>query len=180
MLTGLSYFLCGWLVGLFLEYNLHIIMHRRSLRFHLNHHQEFFQLDPRTVALNDLSPRLNIIFFVAALIVVAPLMPWCGIRPVLLVWGGAFWHIMVVYEACHAIIHYDAILPRSIKNRRVYQWWRGCHVQHHRHSPTGNFCVSCPIVDWIGGTYVSPGELSRCGDQGRKYTSQSTSKARPA
>ena len=151
------YFFSGWLLGLLLEYVLHVIMHRRSLKFHLRHHHEFFELEPREVALNDISPRLNIVFLAALLAVFSPLMLRTGVLPVLLVWGGVFWHIIFVYEACHALIHYDALLPHFIKDRALYRWWRGCHIQHHRHAPTGNFSVTFPVIDWFLGTYVRPG-----------------------
>jgi sterol desaturase/sphingolipid hydroxylase (fatty acid hydroxylase superfamily) len=150
------YFFAGWAVGLVFEYVLHVLMHRRSLKFHLHHHHEFFELEPRQVALNDISPKLNIIFLAALLAVFSPLMLLTGVAPVLLAWAGIFWHIIFVYEACHALIHYDALLPRIVKNRSVYRWWRGCHIQHHSHSPTGNFSVTFPVLDWIVGTYVRP------------------------
>src|SRR5471030_1235595 len=115
------YFFFGWMLGLLLEYVLHVIMHRRSLKFHLRHHHEFFELDPRDVALNDLSHRLNIIFLTTLLAVFSPLMLRTGVLPVMLVWCGIFWHLIFVYEACHALIHYDALLPNFIKDRPLFR-----------------------------------------------------------
>lgn len=146
----------GWASGVLGEYLFHWIMHRRSLRFHLNHHQDFFKLPPREVAVKDLDPRLNIRFFIIALAAVSPLMLWWGWRPVLTFWGGAFWHLVVVYELCHAVMHYDAWLPVLVRERSIYKWWKGCHFEHHRHSPTGNYCVTFPVIDWFLGTYVHP------------------------
>ena len=155
-LWNLFYFSAGWGLGLALEYSLHVIMHWRSLRFHLRHHHDYFNLPARDVALGDLRPGLNIVFFAGLLLAFVPLMFVVGVRPMLLVWGGAVWHLLVVYEACHALIHYDAVLPEIITYRSVYRWWRGCHLEHHRHAPTGNFSVTFPVIDWMFGTYVHP------------------------
>lgn len=149
-------FLSGWIAGVGGEYVFHWIMHRCSLQFHLNHHKEFFQLPPREVALRDLDPRLNIKVFALALIVASPLMLVWGWVPVLLVWGGAAWHLVIVYEACHAVLHYEEWLPRPLRNSRLFLWWKGCHIEHHRHAPAGNYCVTFPVLDWCLGTYVRP------------------------
>jgi sterol desaturase/sphingolipid hydroxylase (fatty acid hydroxylase superfamily) len=157
MVVAVTAFFCsGWLLGVVLEYILHIVMHRASLRFHLHHHHDFFSLEARDVALKDLSPRLNVLFLLGLLALASPLMLRFGVMPVLVVWGGVVWHILIVYEACHALIHYDVLIPGFIKRSRPYIWWRACHIQHHRHSPAGNFCVTCPVLDWIFGTYVRP------------------------
>jgi sterol desaturase/sphingolipid hydroxylase (fatty acid hydroxylase superfamily) len=122
----------------------------------MNHHRDFFVLPGREVAIKDLSPNLNIKFFAALLVVLSPLMLLWGWQPVVAAWAGAFWHLLAVYEACHAIMHYDAWLPRFLRDSRLYRWWKGCHFAHHRHSPTGNYCVTFPIIDWCMGTYVRP------------------------
>ncbi len=155
-LPWLAYFGSGWAIGLVLEYFLHIIMHRRSLAFHIHHHHDFFNLPAREVAIKDLSPRLNVVFLLGLLLVAAPLMYWLGWKPVVVGWAGVVWHILIVYEACHALIHYDAIIPELIERRGAYQWWRACHVEHHRHSPAGNYCVSFPVLDVLFGTYIRP------------------------
>jgi len=152
----LAVFFSGWLSGVIAEYLFHWIMHRWSLRFHLNHHKEFFHLTPRQVALNTLDPRLNLKFFALLLGVISPLMFYFGWLPVLMFWAGAFWHLTIVYEGCHAIMHHDAWLPPGIRQSTLYKWWKGCHFAHHEHSPTGNFCVTFPIIDWCMGTYVPP------------------------
>ena len=149
-------FLGGWMAGVLGEYSFHWVMHRWSLRFHINHHKDFFVLPDRDVAVKDLDPRLNIKFFALALLMLSPLMLWWGWVPVLLFWAGAFWHLVFVYEACHAVMHYDTWLPGFVRGGRLYRWWKGCHFEHHRHSPTGNYCVTFPVIDWIMGTYVHP------------------------
>ncbi len=153
---SLLYFFAGWGLGLALEYSLHVVMHWRSLKFHLRHHHDYFKLEPREVALNDLSPRLNVIFLAGLLLAASPLMLVVGVYPIMLAWAGTSWHILFVYEACHALIHYDKVLPEIITYRSAYRWWRGCHLEHHRHAPTGNFSVTCPVIDWVFGTYVHP------------------------
>lgn len=151
-----AYFAGGWVCGVVLEWLLHVIMHKHSLAFHIHHHHDFFQLPAREVAIKDLSPRLNVLFLLGVLLVLSPGMYWLGVKPVLLIWGGIVWHLLIVYEACHALIHYDAVLPEVLKCRGAYQWWRACHIEHHRHSPAGNFCVSFPVLDVLFGTYVRP------------------------
>ncbi len=152
----LSLFLAGWVAGVFLESLLHWIMHRFALRFHIGHHREFFHLEPRRVALNTIDPRLDIWFFLGALVLASPLMILWGWAPVLCVWGGAFWHVVLVYEACHALMHYDAWLPEIFRKSSAYRWWKGCHYEHHFHAPTGNFSVTFPLLDKLLGTYVPP------------------------
>ena len=149
-------FLAGWLAGLFLEYLLHWNMHRFALRFHIGHHREFFHLESRQVALNTIDPRLDIWFFLGALALASPLMFLWGWAAVLCVWGGAFWHVVLVYEACHALMHHDAWTPALFHNSRAYRWWKGCHFEHHFHAPTGNYCVTFPLLDKLFGTYVAP------------------------
>jgi len=154
ILIGL--FFGGWGAGVLGEYLFHWIMHRWSLRFHLNHHKQFFTLPPREVAVRDLDPRLGIQFFAALLVVLSPGMYYWGWLPVLCFWGGAFWHLIIVYEACHAVMHYENWLPGFVRASRLFQWWKGCHFEHHRHAPTGNYCVTFPAIDYILGTYVPP------------------------
>ena len=148
----------GWAAGVFLEWLLHWIMHRWSLGFHLAHHKEFFQIEPRQVALNTIDPRLDLKFFALALVALTPLMYWTGWIPVLLFWGGVFWHVVIVYELCHALIHYDRWLPEFFTRARPYRWWKRCHLEHHYHSPVGNYCITFPVLDWVLGTYVAPRE----------------------
>ena len=154
LLVGI--FFAGWAVGLFSEWLLHWVMHARPLHFHLHHHKEFFKLDGRQVALNTIDPRLDLKFFALLLLLATPLMYFFGWLPVFLFWAGAFWHIVILYELCHALIHYDAFLPSFIKHSRPYRWWKGCHFEHHTHSPTRNYCITFPVLDWIMGTYVHP------------------------
>jgi hypothetical protein len=149
-------FLAGWFVGVLAEYFLHWLMHARPLHFHLHHHKEFFVLAPREVAHNTLDIRMNLKFFAALLILASPLMWLWGWGPVLCAWGGAFWHLVFFYEGCHGLIHYDAFLPRFVRGARPYRWWKGCHFEHHTHSPTGNYCITFPMLDWCFGTYIHP------------------------
>jgi sterol desaturase/sphingolipid hydroxylase (fatty acid hydroxylase superfamily) len=150
------FFLAGWAAGLFGEYVLHWSMHRFSLRFHIEHHHEFFRLPEMDVALNTIDTRMNIRYFLLLLLVSAPLMLLVGWQPVALVWAGAFWHLTLVYEIVHALFHYEHGLPRSIRCSRLFIWWKGCHAEHHRNSPTGNYCVTCPLLDMLFGSYVRP------------------------
>ncbi|MBE7467481.1 MAG: sterol desaturase family protein [Planctomycetes bacterium] len=149
-------FLGGWAAGVLLEYLLHWIMHRRSLGFHLHHHREFFHLPPKRVALNTLDPRLDLVFFAGVLAALAPLMFVWTWWLVVLFWAGMLWHVVLVYEACHALMHHDAWLPAFWRESRGYRWWKGCHFEHHFHAPAGNYSVTCPWLDWIFGTYVRP------------------------
>lgn len=151
-------FLGGWLAGVFLEYLLHWIMHRFALGFHIGHHREFFHLDEKTVARRTADPRMDIVFFLGVLGAASPLMLLWGWVPVLGAWGGAFWHVVIVYEVCHALMHYEALLPGFVRNARLFKWWKGCHYEHHFHSPAGNYCVTFPVLDWVLGTYVAPRE----------------------
>ncbi len=146
----------SWIAGFFLEYLLHWIMHRWALGFHIGHHREFFHDQPKVVALRTIDPRMDIKFFLLALLPLAPLMYFWRWDLPLLIWGALFWHIVIFYEACHAVMHYDCILPDLIRNSRLYRWWKGCHFEHHFHSPQGNYCVTLPVVDLLFGTYVSP------------------------
>jgi sterol desaturase/sphingolipid hydroxylase (fatty acid hydroxylase superfamily) len=149
-------FIAGWLAGLLAEYLLHYLMHARPLAFHIHHHKEFFIESPRQVALNTIEIDMNLAFFGDILAVATVLMPFVGWQPVLLIWGGAFWHLVIVYEACHGLIHYDAWLPRFLTHSRMYRWWKACHFEHHSHTPTKNYCITCPVLDWLFGTYAAP------------------------
>lgn len=149
-------FLAGWGSGIFLEWVLHWIMHRFALGFHLHHHREFFHLEPRRVALNTIDPRLDIWFFLGALVLASPLMFWVGWAPVLAFWAGNFWQVVIVYELCHALIHHDVWVPRLVTSSWPYRWWKGCHFEHHFHTPAKNFSVTCPWLDWLFGTYAAP------------------------
>ena len=163
----LGLFCAGWFAGLVGEYVLHWAMHRYSMKFHISHHHEFFHLDDKEVALNTLDTRMNIQFFLFLLAVSSPLMFWVGFAPVALVWMGAFWHLTFVYEAVHALFHYDRVLPAWLRNGAAFRWWKGCHIEHHRGSPTGNYSVTLPLMDWLLGSYVHPrGELEPVAAEG--------------
>ncbi|MCZ7649567.1 MAG: sterol desaturase family protein [Planctomycetota bacterium] len=156
MPTACACFFSGWLAGIFLEYALHWIMHRFALGFHIGHHREFFHLPPRAVAVRTLDPRLDLLFFAAVLAVCSPLMlvwPWWAVT---LVWAGALWHVVFVYEACHALMHHEAWLPKVLRESRAFRWWRGCHFEHHFHAPAANFSVTCPWLDILFRTYAPP------------------------
>src|SRR5687768_18061075 len=49
---------------------------------------------------------------------------------------------------------YTTLFRSFLRRSRFYLWWKGCHYEHHRHSPTGNYCVTFPVIDWVLGTYV--------------------------
>jgi len=149
-------FLSGWAIGVPVEWLLHWLMHRFSLGFHIGHHREFFHLEPQVVARHTIDPRLDIWFFLGALALASPLMFWLGWAPVLCCWGGIFWHVVIVYELCHALIHYDMFAPRFFREARLYRWWKGCHFEHHFHEPARNFSVTCPWLDVLLGTYAAP------------------------
>jgi len=149
-------FAAGWLIGLVGEYVLHWAMHRFSMKFHIAHHHEFFHLEEKDVALNTIDTRMNIQFFVVLLITLTPLMFWVGWVPVVLVWAGAFWHLTLVYEAVHALFHYDRVLPVALRNSPLFRWWKGCHIEHHRGAPTGNYSVTLPLLDMLLRSYVAP------------------------
>ncbi|HYG74264.1 MAG TPA: sterol desaturase family protein [Planctomycetota bacterium] len=153
-------FFAGWSAGVVGEYTFHWVMHRYSLRFHINHHKEFFVLPGRQVAVNDLDVRMNVKFFLLFLLLLSPLMYFWGWLPVLLFWCGAFWHLVIVYEGCHAVMHYEQWLPAFVRRSRLFQWWKGCHFEHHRSSPTGNYCVTFPVLDFFFGTYVHPRQIA--------------------
>ena len=76
--------------------------------------------------------------------------------PVVAFWAGNFWQVVVVYELCHALIHHDAWAPKVLTGSRLYRWWKGCHFEHHFHTPARNFSVTCPLLDVLFGTYVAP------------------------
>jgi len=149
-------FLAGWFAGLLGEYLLHHVMHAQPLMFHIHHHKEFFTEEPKQIAKNTIEIDMNLWFFADLLVVAAPLALVVGWEPLLLVWGGAFWHLVIVYEGCHALIHYDAILPKFVSQSRLFRWWKGCHFEHHQSSPTKNYCITCPLVDWVFRTYKRP------------------------
>ena len=149
-------FLAGWALGVPLEWFLHWLMHRFSMGFHIGHHREFFHEPPRTVAKRTIDPRLDIWFFLAALALASPSMHWLGWAPVLSVWGWAFWQVVVVYELCHALLHYDAFAPAWFRHWGMYRWWKGCHFEHHFHEPARNFSITCPWLDVLFGTYAQP------------------------
>jgi hypothetical protein len=156
--TGALLFGSGWIAGLLVEYVFHYIMHWKPLHFHLHHHKEFFYLPARTVALNTADPRMDLKYAAILFTLTSPLMLLVGWLPVVLVWGGMFWHLVILYETSHALLHYDALLPNFLRRARLYRWWKGCHFEHHYHSPTGNYCVTFPVLDWIFGSYIHPRE----------------------
>jgi len=158
-------FAAGWTIGLVGEYVLHWAMHRFSMKFHIAHHHEFFHLEEKDVALNTIDTRMNIQFFVALLVTLTPLMFWVGWVPVVLVWAGAFWHLTLVYEAVHALFHYDRVLPGFVRKSSVFTWWKGCHIEHHRGAPTGNYCVTLPLLDILLRSYVAPRALPASGTE---------------
>ena len=149
-------FCSGWLIGMLAEYTYHWVMHRVPLLFHIRHHREFFHLQPVEVAVR--ARNLDFDFRYAALLMLAlsPFIFWWGWAPVFLFWTGVFWHLVILYECSHSIIHYDDWLPRWVCRSRIYRWWKGCHFAHHFHSPTGNYSVTFPPLDWVLGTYVHP------------------------
>ena len=153
-------FLGGWLGGMLAEYTYHWYMHHKPLMFHIRHHREFFHLSPPEIARN--SRNLNFDFRYAALLLISlsPLTFFWGWQPILFFWIGAFWHLVILYESSHSIIHDDSWIPRFIVRSSLYKWWKGCHFVHHQHSPTGNYCVTFPLLDWFLGTYVHPGPLT--------------------
>jgi sterol desaturase/sphingolipid hydroxylase (fatty acid hydroxylase superfamily) len=153
---SVSLFLAGWALGLVLEYVLHWAMHHWTLGFHLRHHHEFFHLETREVAIRTADPRLNLKFFGVALVALAPVMFLVGWLPVVLLWAGAFWHLVPFYETCHALQHHEAWLPAWVRDNRLLKWWKGCHFEHHFHRPTRNFSVTCPWLDMLFGTYSAP------------------------
>jgi hypothetical protein len=156
--TAALLFSAGWLLGLLTEYVLHYAMHARPMHFHLHHHKEFFYLPARNVAINTADPRMNIKYFLILGVVLLPLAYKVGWLPVLLFWSGMFWHLVIVYELAHALLHYDDLLPRFLRRARIYRWWKGCHFEHHYHSPTGNYCVTFPILDVFFRSYIHPRE----------------------
>jgi hypothetical protein len=150
------FFMSGWGFGFLLEYLLHWIMHRFTLGFHIFHHREFFHESPRTVALHTLDPRLDIKFFLLGLAVISGLTFWFDWCQVLLFWLGSFVHIVLFYELCHALIHHPIMLPRWILKNRLFNWWRGCHLEHHFHAPLKNYSVTLPLLDLLWGSYAPP------------------------
>jgi len=153
-------FAAGLTAGVVSEYFLHWLMHRwTALGFHIGHHKEFFRLGDREIADKALHPRFDVLFFGVLLAIASPLL-WWSFWPVLFFWFGMVFHVAVVYEACHFLMHYDAWLPRLITHSKRYRWWKACHFEHHRHSPSGNYCITFPQLDWMLGTYVHPREIS--------------------
>ncbi len=159
MLLLFVLFLTGVLVGLIAEYAYHWLMHDQPLLFHSRHHKEFFRLPPAVVAHNTRDLSALLLQAGLVLLAIAPLMLFLGVWPVLSVYAGAMWHLLFDYQVAHALIHDDTVLPGFIRNSRVFQWWRGCHFAHHfhhYHNPSGNFSVTCPLLDWLLGTYLPP------------------------
>lgn len=156
-------FCAGAAFGIVAEYMLHWLMHRwTSLGFHIGHHKEYFRMGARETADRALHPRFDVFFFSLILGIVSPLL-WWSFWPVLFFWMGTLFHIVVVYEGTHWMLHYDAWLPAAIRNSKRYRWWKACHHAHHRHSPAGNYCVTYPQLDWMLGTYVKPKDEDNAG-----------------
>lgn len=146
-------FLLGWGAGILGEYWYHWLMHKVPLLFHIRHHVEYFELSDAETARKARSLGWDMVYAALVFIVLSPAMLLVGVYPVLAFYCGAFFHLVIIYESAHSIIHDDSWLPRFIKNARGYVWWRGCHHAHHLNRPRGNFCVTCPLVDRLFGTY---------------------------
>jgi hypothetical protein len=152
-------FLAGVLAGLIFEWWYHWLMHDRPLLFHAKHHKEFYRLPQPVVAHNTRDLPALLFQSGLALLIITPLMPFLGVVPVLTVYAGAIWHLLVVYQVVHSLLHDDTVLPGWIRHSRLFKWWKGCHYAHHfhhYHNPTGNFSVTCPLLDWLFGTYLHP------------------------
>ena len=149
-------FLCGWAMGIVVEWAYHRVMRDRSFDYHVQHHKDFFHLEGNLVARMARCLVVNFRYAGYVLIAVSPLMLVFGWLPILLLYGGAMWHLLVFYQVCHAVIHDDRYVPALVKERALYKWWRGCHLEHHFYSPRKNYCVTNPVLDMFLGTYQVP------------------------
>jgi len=69
-----------------------------------------------------------------------------------------FINILMLTGALFMLQIYDRVLPKGFRNSSFFRWWKGCHVEHHRGAPTGNYCVTFPALDFVLGSYVPPRE----------------------
>ena len=149
-------FLSGWLAGMLFEYTYHWYMHKVPLKFHIEHHHDFFKMPPDEVAMRSRNLWFDFTYAALLLVSLSPLVYFWGVAPVLTFWAAVFFHLVILYECSHSILHYDVWLPHVLTGSRLYRWWKGCHFAHHHHSPTGNYCVTFPVLDWFLGSYVHP------------------------
>jgi hypothetical protein len=150
-------FFCGWLSGLLFEYLYHWLMHKLPIASHMRHHKEFFKLQPDVIARNARCLGVSFTYAGLVFVVLLPLVLLVGWFAVLAFFAGAFWHLVIFYEIAHATIHYDAWLPRFIRERGFYDWWKRCHLCHHWDKPHNNYSVTAPfLMDVIMGTFSFP------------------------
>ena len=149
-------FFAGWLAGVLFEYTYHWYMHKVPLMFHIEHHHDFFKFPPNEVAVRARNLWFDFKYAVILLASLLPLTYFWGFAPVLTFFAAVFFHLVILYESSHSILHYDSWLPNFLTQSRLYKWWKGCHYAHHHHSPTGNYCVTFPVMDWFLGSYISP------------------------
>ncbi len=148
--------LCGCILGVLVEYFLHLAIHAFNNKMHADHHKEFFAHEPKQVATNAHPLKEYLLYAVIVFAVLSPLMFLMGWALYLAFYAGIFFHLMVVYQICHYLFHYDDALPDWLRRSRLFKWWRASHMEHHWHKPRRNYCVSFPLVDMIFGTYVWP------------------------
>lgn len=155
-MSFLALFIGGAMFGMLVEYGIHRFLHAFNIRAHSNHHKDFFQMEPSAVAKRSHPLVEYSIYAAVVLVLLSPLILVLGWAGYAALYGGIFFHLMVIYQISHFTLHDDSFLPQFVRDWKWYHWWRSCHTEHHWHIPRKNLCVTCPFVDMLFGTYMKP------------------------